>query len=73
MSVKIFNHENPVRVNVKLVDLRENMITSVSEEVMGSGTLILKVNINIGHVTTWYIVLWGKMGYLFILLSRPIW
>uniref|UniRef100_F7A528 Uncharacterized protein n=1 Tax=Ciona intestinalis TaxID=7719 RepID=F7A528_CIOIN len=43
VSVKIFNHETPVRVNVKLVDLRENMITSVSEEVTGSGTLILKV------------------------------
>ncbi|CAK8682027.1 unnamed protein product [Clavelina lepadiformis] len=43
INVRMFNHVSAVRVNVKLVDLRENIITSVSGEVAGSGSLTLKV------------------------------
>jgi len=44
INVRIFNYDEVVRVNAKLVDSRENLIVSVSTYIVTSGNLTLKVN-----------------------------
>ena len=43
ISVRVFNHSHPVRVNAKLLDPQENVIASVSAEITSAGNLTLKV------------------------------